>query len=134
MSHSVRARWIQLVLGLLCMMSISSPQYIWTLFTKPLAAKPGVTLPQTGIVYVGVVGLVVRWFPEKRGFAAGIAAAGYGMGAIVTTFPIAASLARSGVESTLWTYGIVFAVVGSLAAQVVFAGGNRNDSVADSAR
>jgi oxalate/formate antiporter len=183
MSHPVRARWIQLGLGLLCMMSISSPQYIWTLFTKPLAAKLGVTLPElqvtfsllvflqaflspfqgslidrfgartlisvgtvvagsswilasyaqseamlyltygvlggigTGIVYVGVVGLVVRWFPEKRGFAAGIAAAGYGMGAIVTTFPIAASLARDGVESTLWTFGIVFAIVGFLAAQ-----------------
>ena len=183
MSQPARARWIQLVLGLLCMMSISSPQYIWTLFTKPLAAKFGVTLPElqvtfsllvflqaflspfqgslidrfgartlisigtlvagsswvlasyahseamlyltygvlggigTGIVYVGVVGLVVRWFPERRGFAAGIAAAGYGMGAIVTTFPIAASLRARGVESTLWTYGIVFAVVGFLAAQ-----------------
>jgi oxalate/formate antiporter len=183
MSHPVRARWIQLVLGLLCMMSISSPQYIWTLFTKPLAAKLGVTLPElqvtfsllvflqaflspfqgslidrfgartlisvgtlvagsswifasyahselmlyltygvlggvgTGIVYVGVVGLVVKWFPHKRGFAAGVAAAGYGMGAIVTTFPIAASLKSAGVESTLWTYGIVFAVVGFLAAQ-----------------
>jgi oxalate/formate antiporter len=165
------------------MMSISSPQYIWTLFTKPLAAKFDVTLPElqvtfsllvflqaflspfqgslidrfgartlisigtlvagsswvlasfahseamlyltygvlggigTGIVYVGVVGLVVRWFPERRGFAAGIAAAGYGMGAIITTFPIAASLRARGVESTLWTYGIVFAVVGFLAAQ-----------------
>jgi MFS transporter, OFA family, oxalate/formate antiporter len=183
MSHPARARWIQLVLGLLCMMSISSPQYIWTLFTKPLAAKLGVSLPElqvtfsllvflqaflspfqgslidrfgartlisvgtlvagsswifasyahselmlyltygvlggigTGIVYVGVVGLVVRWFPHNRGFAAGIAAAGYGMGAIVTTFPIAASLQSVGVESTLWTYGIVFAVVGFLAAQ-----------------
>jgi OFA family oxalate/formate antiporter-like MFS transporter len=192
MSQPARARWIQLLLGLLCMMSISSPQYIWTLFTKPLAAKFGVTLPElqvtfsllvflqaflspfqgslidrfgartlisigtlvagsswvlasyahseamlyltygvlggigTGIVYVGVVGLVVRWFPERRGFAAGIAAAGYGMGAIVTTFPIAASLRAHGVESTLWTYGIVFAVVGFLAAQ-----GLRMPSAAD---
>src|SRR6201996_3108229 len=182
MTHPARARWIQLVLGLLCMMSISSPQYIWTLFTKPLSAKLGVSLPElqvtfsllvflqaflspfqgslidrfgartlisigtvtagsswilasyvhseallyltygvlggigTGIVYVGVVGLVVRWFPDKRGFAAGIAAAGYGMGAIVTTFPIAASLQSRGVEATLWTYGIIFAVVGFLAA------------------
>ena len=29
-------RWVQLVLGLICMMAISSPQYVWTLFTNPL--------------------------------------------------------------------------------------------------
>ena len=29
-------RWGQLGLGLICMMAISSPQYVWTLFVKPL--------------------------------------------------------------------------------------------------
>jgi MFS transporter, OFA family, oxalate/formate antiporter len=29
-------RWSQLVLGLIAMMAISSPQYVWTLFTGPL--------------------------------------------------------------------------------------------------
>ena len=43
-------------------------------------------------------------------------AAGYGMGAILTTFPISASLASSGYQSTLQQYGIVFAIVGILAA------------------
>ncbi|NWP47825.1 OFA family MFS transporter, partial [Escherichia coli] len=38
----------------------------------------------TGIVYVGIVGLMVRWFPDRRGFAVGVVAAGYGMGAIGT--------------------------------------------------
>jgi OFA family oxalate/formate antiporter-like MFS transporter len=178
-----RTRWFQLGLGLVCMMTISSPQYVWTLMTRPLAAKLGIALPElqvtfsilvllqaffspfqgalidrfgprllisigtvlagvswvlasyahstpmlyltyggvgglgTGIVYVGVVGLMVRWFPDRRGFAAGAVAAGYGMGAIVTTFPIAASLASRGVESTLWLFGIVFAVVGFIASQ-----------------
>src|SRR5258708_9053255 len=51
MSQPLRARWIQLVLGLLCMMSISSPQYIWTLFTKPLAAKFDVTLPELQVTF-----------------------------------------------------------------------------------
>ena len=180
---SARTRWMQLALGLVCMMSISSPQYVWTLFTKPLAAKLGAGLPElqvtfsvlvflqaffspfqgalierfgartlisigtvmaglswtlasyahsttglyltygalgglgTGTVYVGVIGLVVSWFPDRRGFAAGMAAAGYGMGAIVTTFPIAASLQSRGLEPTLWLYGIVFAVVGFVASQ-----------------
>ncbi|WP_233838884.1 oxalate/formate MFS antiporter [Paraburkholderia sp. ZP32-5] len=176
-------RWLQLGLGLLCMMAISSPQYVWTLLTKPLSAKLGVPLPElqvtfslliilqtffspfqgklidrfgprilislgtvmsglswvlasmatsttmlyltyglvgglgTGIVYVGVVGLMVRWFPDRRGFAAGAVAAGYGMGAIVTTFPISASLAARGIDATLWIYGIAFAIVGFVASQ-----------------
>src|ERR1700687_1666074 len=176
-------RWLQLGLGLVCMMAISSPQYVWTLMTKPLAAKLGIALPElqvtfsllvilqtffspfqgklidrfgprtlisigtvmsglswvlasqvqsalmlyltygvvgglgTGIVYVGVVGLMVRWFPTQRGFAAGAVAAGYGMGAIVTTFPIASSLQGRGVDATLLIFGIAFAVVGLLASQ-----------------
>src|SRR6204780_143021 len=36
-------RWIQLGLGLVCMMAISSPQYVWTLFTRPLGTALGVT-------------------------------------------------------------------------------------------
>jgi|tagenome__1003787_1003787.scaffolds.fasta_scaffold16801733_1 MFS transporter, OFA family, oxalate/formate antiporter len=35
-------RWVQLGLGPVCMMAISSPQYVWTLFTKPLGAALGV--------------------------------------------------------------------------------------------
>ena len=46
----------------------------------------------TGIVYVGVIGHMVQWFPDRRGFATGIVAAGYGMGALLTTFPIAESM------------------------------------------
>jgi len=44
-------RWIQLALGLLCMMAISSPQYVWTLFTKPLMGKLGVTLAELQITF-----------------------------------------------------------------------------------
>ena len=39
-------RWSQLVLGLIAMMSISSPQYVWTLFTGPLNQKLGTTLAE----------------------------------------------------------------------------------------
>jgi oxalate/formate antiporter len=69
----------------------------------------------TGIVYVGVVGLMVRWFPDHRGFAAGMVAAGYGMGAIVTTFPIATTIAESGFRYTLLLFGAIFGAVGVLA-------------------
>jgi MFS transporter, OFA family, oxalate/formate antiporter len=66
----------------------------------------------TGIVYIGIIGLMVRWFPERRGFATGVVAAGYGFGAILTTFPIDDMLKRSGYERTLMVFGTIFAAVG----------------------
>src|SRR3954454_22309188 len=39
-------RWSQLVLGLIAMAAISSPQYVWTLFTGPLNQKLGTTLAE----------------------------------------------------------------------------------------
>ena len=44
-------RWIQLLLGLVAMMAISSPQYVWTLFTGPLNQKLGTTLPQLQVTF-----------------------------------------------------------------------------------
>lgn len=180
---SSTSRWFQLCAGVICMMAISSPQYVWTLFTGPLSTKLGSGLASlqvtfsllivlqtffspvqgflvdrfgirkliacgcalsglswilasradslaslyltygvlgglgTGIVYVGVVGLMVRWFPDRRGLAAGAVAAGYGMGAMVTTFPIANSLHSLGLETTLVTFGVALGIVGLLAAQ-----------------
>ncbi len=181
-STTTLGRWDQLGLGLVCMMAISSPQYVWTLFTKPLTASLGVSPAAiqvtfsllivlqtffspfqgwlvdrfgprlliglgcvmsglswvlasyatsltelyltygligglgTGIVYVGVVGQMVGWFPDRRGFAAGVVAAGYGMGAIVTTFPISDSLATVGYQTTLLRFGAAFALIGLIAA------------------
>jgi hypothetical protein len=43
---ATHTRWLQLGLGPLCMMSISSPQYVWTLMTKPLTAKLGLAVPE----------------------------------------------------------------------------------------
>ena len=66
----------------------------------------------TGIVYIGIIGLMVRWFPERRGLATGVVAAGYGFGAILTTFPIDGMLKGSGYQYTLVVFGAIFAVVG----------------------
>jgi oxalate/formate antiporter len=70
----------------------------------------------TGIVYVGIVGLMVRWFPEKRGFAAGMVAAGYGFGAIATTFPIDSMIKASGYQHTMIVFGLALGGIGFLAA------------------
>jgi oxalate/formate antiporter len=70
----------------------------------------------TGIVYVGIIGLMVKWFPDRRGLATGVVAAGYGFGAILTTFPIDGMLKASGYQHTLFIFGSVFAAVGVVGA------------------
>lgn len=178
-------RWVQLAIGVLCMISIASPQYVWALLTKPFMERLDVSLAQvqvvfsivvglqcflsplggylierfgirhlltagailvgaswiigsqaqsltalyltygvfaglgTGIVYIGVVGLMVKWFPDRRGLAAGIAASGYGMGASLTTFPVSNSLESIGLESTLIIFGIIFGLVSLVCARLL---------------
>ena len=175
-------RWMQLLLGIIAMMSISSPQYTWTLFTGPLNQQLGTTLAElqwtfslliilqtflsplqaylvdrfgprllisvgailsggswvlaaqatsiemlyltygiiggfgTGIIYVGIIGLMVRWFPDRRGLATGLAAAGYGFGAFFTSFPIDSMIKSSGYAHTLVVWGIIQGVIGVAAA------------------
>ena len=165
------------------MMSISSSQYAWALFVKPLQASLGTSLAAiqitfsilivlqtwlsplqgfliqkfgprllisagailtggswvvaasvhdltglylsygvmgglgTGIIYVGIVGLMVQWFPDKRGLATGLVAAGYGFGAIMTTFPIATMIKDSGYEHALTTFGLALGLAGLVVAQ-----------------
>src|SRR6185312_10740731 len=67
----------------------------------------------TGIVYVGIIGHMVRWFPDRRGFAAG----GYGAGAIITSFPIANMIPTSGYAHTLFVWGWIQLVVGVIVSQ-----------------
>ncbi|WP_163099212.1 oxalate/formate MFS antiporter [Acidithiobacillus ferrianus] len=177
------SRWSQLLLSIICMMAIASPQYVWALFTTPLLARFGVSLAVlqvtftllvviqtffsplqgflvdrfgarsllsigtmitglswvlsaaadnvyelylgygllgglgTGIVYVGVIGHIARWFPDKRGFALGMVAAGYGFGAVLTTFPISSSLGYLGYTRTLTIFGLILGAIGFISAQ-----------------
>jgi MFS transporter, OFA family, oxalate/formate antiporter len=177
-----RARWMQLLMGFIVMMAISSPQYVWTLFVPSFQKSTGSILSEvqwtitilivlqtwlspvqgflverlgpklliglgallsgagwiasahattlwglyatygllcgvgTGIVYIGIIGLMVKWFPERRGFATGVVAAGYGFGAILTTFAIDDMLKASGYQLTLIVFGAIFAAVGFIGA------------------
>ncbi len=175
-------RWIQLLMGFIVMMVISSPQYVWTLFVPSFQKTTGAALSDvqwtitilivlqtwlspaqgflveklgpkvliglgallsgtgwiasslvdslwglyatygllcgigTGIVYIGIIGLMVKWFPERRGLATGVVAAGYGFGAILTTFPIDGMMKASGYQHTLFIFGSIFAAVGVVGA------------------
>jgi oxalate/formate antiporter len=71
----------------------------------------------TGIIYVGIIGLMMRWFPDRRGLATGLAAAGYGFGAIFTSFPIDSMIKSAGYAHTLVVFGIILGVIGIVAAQ-----------------
>ena len=44
-------RWLQLLLGIIAMMAISSPQYVWTLFTGPFNQRLGTTLPEIQVTF-----------------------------------------------------------------------------------
>ncbi|WP_454766308.1 oxalate/formate MFS antiporter [Cupriavidus campinensis] len=59
-----------------------------------------------GAVYGTCVGNALKWFPNRRGLAAGITAAGFGAGSAMTVVPIANMIKSSGYESTFLTFGL----------------------------
>ncbi|WP_038974259.1 oxalate/formate MFS antiporter [Bradyrhizobium genomosp. III] len=164
-------RWLQLVMGIVCMAMIANLQYGWTLFVDPIDAahhwgRAAIQLAFTvfvvtetwlvpieawfvdkygprivvmfggvmialswilnsyadsltllyaaaiiggmgaGAVYGTCVGNALKWFPDRRGLAAGATAAGFGAGAALTIVPIATMIASSGYQHAFFTFGI----------------------------
>jgi len=64
-----------------------------------------------GCVYGTCVGNALKWFPDKRGLAAGFTAAGFGAGAAVTVIPIANMIQTSGYERAFMFFGIAQGVL-----------------------
>ena len=167
-------RWMQLIIGLICMATIANLQYGWTYFVGPMAkahswevAKIQVAFsifialetwltplegwivdslgprgPKfavafgaifgsagwlinsmatslemlyvgaalsgvgAGAIYATCVGNAVKWFPDRRGLAVGLTAAGFGAGAAVTVIPIQRMIASSGYAATFFWFAI----------------------------
>jgi OFA family oxalate/formate antiporter-like MFS transporter len=59
-----------------------------------------------GAVYGTCVGNALKWFPDKRGLAAGLTAAGFGAGSALTVAPIQAMIKDSGFQATFFYFGI----------------------------
>ena len=168
--------WVQLVVGLVCMIMVANMQYGWTLFVGPIGdkyhwTKAAIQVTFTlfvlfetwlvpaegylvdkfgprwmivgggilvgiawtinsfasslgmfyfagivgglgaGAVYGTCIGNAVKWFPGRRGLAAGLTAAGFGMGSALTIIPIANMIKSSGYEHTFLTFGLVQGIV-----------------------
>ena len=168
--------WVQLIIGIICMVMIANLQYGWTLFVGPIDAKYhwgrasiqvaftifvvletwlvpvegylvdrfgprwivviggalcGIawsinsvadSLPMlyfaaalggigAGGVYGTCIGNALRWFPGRRGLAAGLTAAGFGAGSALTIVPIANMIKVSGYQHTFLTFGLIQGIV-----------------------
>src|ERR1700751_343362 len=166
-----RQRWLQLILGIVCMAMIANLQYGWTLFVNPIDAKyhwgraaiqvafsifvltetclgpvegwfvdrfgPRIVVVVGGVlvgiawmlnsiassltllyiaaaiggigagaVYGTCVGNALKWFPDRRGLAAGPTAAGFGAGSALTVDPIARMIGVAGYEQAFLVFGI----------------------------
>ncbi len=164
-------RWMQLVLGVVCMVMIANLQYGWTFFVPEIqktfgfdraAIQWAFTLfvlfetwlvpvegwfvdkygPKVvvlfggalcgigwvinayagtlgmfylgqivagigaGAVYGTCVGNALKWFPDKRGLASGITAAGFGAGSALTVAPIQWMIADKGFQAAFLYFGI----------------------------
>src|SRR6266850_4384456 len=74
-----------------------------------------------GAVYGTSIANALKWFPDKRGLAAGITAAGFGAGSALTVVPIQKMIADGGFQSTFFYFGIGQGVIVCLVALVLFA-------------
>jgi OFA family oxalate/formate antiporter-like MFS transporter len=59
-----------------------------------------------GAVYATCVGQAVKWFPDRRGLAVGLTAAGYGAGSALSVIPIQWVMAAYGYEAAFYWFGI----------------------------
>jgi OFA family oxalate/formate antiporter-like MFS transporter len=60
-----------------------------------------------GAVYGTAVGNSLKWFPDRRGLAAGLTAAGFGAGSALTVVPIANMIQSAGYEAAFLRFGLL---------------------------
>jgi MFS transporter, OFA family, oxalate/formate antiporter len=79
---------------------------LWTLYIA--AAIGGIG---AGAVYGTCVGNALKWFPDRRGLAAGLTAAGFGAGSALTIIPIQGMIQTRGYEAAFLWFGIAQGLV-----------------------
>jgi len=98
-------RIVVLIGGLLCAIAWALNSVADSLTLLYVAAAIGGV--GAGAVYGTCVGAALKWFPDRRGLAAGLTAAGFGAGSAVTIVPIANMIHSSGYQSTFLTFGLI---------------------------
>lgn len=64
-----------------------------------------------GAIYGTCIGNALKWFPSRRGLAAGFTAAGFGAGSAATVIPIQAMIKAEGFQQTFLYFGLGQGVV-----------------------
>jgi OFA family oxalate/formate antiporter-like MFS transporter len=97
-------RAVILVGGILCGLGWTINSVADTLTMLYIGAAVGGV--GAGAVYGTCVGNALKWFPDRRGLAAGLTAAGFGAGSALTIIPISAFIKSSGYEAAFLYFGI----------------------------
>jgi len=97
-------RLVVLVGGVLCGLAWTLNAHADTLSVLYIAAAIGGV--GAGAVYGTCVGNALKWFPDRRGLAAGLTAAGFGAGSALTIVPIAAMIRTQGYEQAFLYFGL----------------------------
>jgi len=97
-------RLVVLFGGILCGIAWAMNAYAETLTMLYISAA--IAGFGAGAVYGTCVGNALKWFPDRRGLAAGLTAAGFGAGSALTIIPISAMIKSSGYEQTFLYFGI----------------------------
>src|SRR3989440_5091602 len=69
-----------------------------------------------GVVYGTAIGSALKWFPDHRGLAAGLTAAGFGAGSALTVAPIANLIQSAGYQTAFINWGLIQGTVVVVAA------------------
>jgi len=112
-------RWVVVVGGVLCASAWALNSIADSLGLLYFAAALGGV--GAGAVYGTCIGNAVKWFPARRGLAAGLTAAGFGAGSALTVIPIASMIKTSGYEHTFLTFGVLQGAVVMVLGFVLFA-------------
>lgn len=90
--------------GILCALGWMLNSYADSLAMLYFAAAVGGV--GAGAVYGTCVGNALKWFPDRRGLAAGLTAAGFGAGSALTIIPISAYIKSHGYEAAFLHFGL----------------------------